>query len=135
MESPQITLSPIEEAPSSPLLSEPTRKRKNKDRPTHRPQLSIPQPIYTRRMTVHMPETAPDSTYLWGYALLAGTFTTFVVTVYATVGTYFVPYTGIWILDAIKDDDYYCLLIPITSIVSIYFIVWNWMGMKFFRHN
>lgn len=48
-------------------------------------------------MTVHMPETAPDSTYLWGYALLAGTFTTFVVTVYATVGTYFVPYTGIWV--------------------------------------
>ncbi|KAH8556738.1 phosphatidylinositol N-acetylglucosaminyltransferase subunit Y-domain-containing protein [Umbelopsis sp. PMI_123] len=135
MESPIITLSPIDEIASSTVLTEPNRKRKNKDRPTHRPQLSIPQPIYTRRMTVHMPETAPDSTYLWGYALLAATFATFTITAYTAVGTYFVPYTGYKILDAIKDDDYYCLLVPITSIVCIYFIVWNWMGMKFFRHN
>lgn len=41
-----------------------------------------------------MPENAPDSTYLWGYALLISTFIAFIVTVYVTVGTYFVPYTG-----------------------------------------
>ncbi|KAG2179862.1 hypothetical protein INT43_003648 [Umbelopsis isabellina] len=136
MDSPPISLSPIDEFDLSSPLSDFTRRRQTRSRTSHRRALSpLPQPLYSRRMTVHMPETAPDSTYLWGYALLLTTFVAFVVTVYVNVGTYFVPYTGNKFLDAIKDDDYYCLLVPITSIVFIYWVLWNWMGMKFFRHN
>ncbi|CAG8573221.1 51_t:CDS:2 [Diversispora eburnea] len=38
-------------------------------------------------------------------------------------------------LDWIKKDGYYCLLIPITLPVAVYSIFWNWLGMKFFKHN
>ncbi|KAI8147097.1 phosphatidylinositol N-acetylglucosaminyltransferase subunit Y-domain-containing protein, partial [Fennellomyces sp. T-0311] len=92
-------------------------------------------PIYTRRSMAHLPETTFDSTYLWGYGLLAATAIMFFGTLYAMIGSKFVPDTQIEILDWIKHDQYYCLLVPITAIVFIYFIVWNWMGMKFFRHN
>ncbi|RUP17727.1 hypothetical protein BC936DRAFT_139418 [Jimgerdemannia flammicorona] len=52
------------------------------------------QPLYTRRMTVHFPKTEPDTTYLYGYALLAGTFVMFSTSMYAIVVSKFVPYTG-----------------------------------------
>jgi hypothetical protein len=95
MNIPTITLSPIDEFDSSSPLTSFNTRRQHKPRLAHRhPQTSLPHAIYTRRMTVHMPETAPDSTYLWGYVLLFSTFLTFVVTVYVIVGTYFVPYTG-----------------------------------------
>ncbi|ORZ17192.1 phosphatidylinositol N-acetylglucosaminyltransferase subunit Y [Absidia repens] len=56
-------------------------------------------------------------------------------TMYAMIGSKYAPKTNIKWLDWIKDDQHYCLLVPITAIAWIYFIVWNWMGMKFFRHN
>ncbi|KAI8343545.1 phosphatidylinositol N-acetylglucosaminyltransferase subunit Y-domain-containing protein [Chlamydoabsidia padenii] len=90
---------------------------------------------YARRMTIHLPESVPDNTHLWGYALLGVTFLFFTATMYAMVGSKYAPLTNIEWLDWIKSDDYYCLLVPITAIAWIYFIVWNWMGMKFFRHN
>jgi hypothetical protein len=98
-------------------------------------------------------ENTTDTTYLWGYCLLFATFTFFVGCLYAMFGSKCMPDTGIKVykkiykkkhhhthntrklLDWIKYDNYYCLLIPITAIVWIYFILWNWMGMKFFRHN
>ncbi|CDH55514.1 predicted protein [Lichtheimia corymbifera JMRC:FSU:9682] len=92
-------------------------------------------PIYARRTMAHLPETIPDTTYLWGYALIAITAITFTILMYAIIGSKYVPDTNIKLLDWIKHDEYYCLLFPITAIVWIYFIVWNWMGMKFFRHN
>lgn len=95
MDSPPISLSPIDELDLSSPLPDFTRRRQTRPRMSHRRALSpLPQSLYSRRMTVHMPETAPDSTYLWGYALLVTTFVAFVVTVYVNVGTYFVPYTG-----------------------------------------
>ncbi|ORX52392.1 hypothetical protein DM01DRAFT_1323538 [Hesseltinella vesiculosa] len=91
--------------------------------------------IYARRMTLHVPEHVPDTTPLWGYALLTGTFFVFMISLYWMVGSKWAPMTNIEWLDWLKEDEYYCLLVPITAIVWIYFIIWNWMGMKFFRHN
>jgi len=34
-----------------------------------------------------------------------------------------------------RDDTYYCVLVPLTLPVAVFFILLNWMGMKFFRHN
>lgn len=58
------------------------------------PRKPPPQPLYTRRMTVHFPKEEPDTTYLYGYVLLAGTFIMFVTSMYAIVVSKFVPDTG-----------------------------------------
>jgi hypothetical protein len=45
------------------------------------------------------------------------------------------PITGIALLDAIKEDNYYCFLCPLcipTTIIAIYI---NWMSLKFFKAN
>ncbi|ORY05858.1 hypothetical protein K493DRAFT_192505, partial [Basidiobolus meristosporus CBS 931.73] len=77
----------------------------------------------------------PDSTQFWGYVLLIATYVLFVLFMYAIVVSKLMPYTGNKYLDWIKEDTYYCLLIPVTWFVSVYAVFWNWMGMKFFRHN
>ncbi|KAI7890018.1 phosphatidylinositol N-acetylglucosaminyltransferase subunit Y [Mucor mucedo] len=86
-------------------------------------------------MTIHLPESTPDTTYLYGYALLISTFVMFMASFYSIIISQYMPDTNIKVLDWIKYDDYYCLLIPISALVFFYWIMWNWMGMKFFRHN
>ncbi|KNE59123.1 hypothetical protein AMAG_18102 [Allomyces macrogynus ATCC 38327] len=54
---------------------------------------------------------------------------------YAAIISKLLPSTGIWWLDAIRNDWYYCFLIPLTAPVSIFFLIWNWYGKKLFRHN
>lgn len=49
------------------------------------------------------------------------------------ISKYFMPYTGNKILDAIKDDEYYCCLIPITIVSAVIFSYFNWLSMKYFR--
>ncbi|KAJ1944881.1 hypothetical protein FBU59_002478 [Linderina macrospora] len=84
---------------------------------------------------VRLPVHEPDDTPLYGYALLATTSTVFFVSIYALIVSKFMPYTGIRFLDMVKEDDYYCLLVPITGLSFIIAVFWNWLGMKFFRHN
>ncbi|CAG8616550.1 5228_t:CDS:2 [Paraglomus brasilianum] len=103
------------------------------------PNLDTPDrshtPDYTRKTTRHLSEFDPDTTALWGLVLLLGTYIVFVVSMYAIVVSKLVPETGNKILDWIKHDEYYCLLVPVTLSVTVYAVFWNWMGMKFFRHN
>ncbi|ORY91337.1 phosphatidylinositol N-acetylglucosaminyltransferase subunit Y-domain-containing protein [Syncephalastrum racemosum] len=93
------------------------------------------QPAHARRPSLTTMAAAENDTHLWGYALLAATAIMFLSTLYAIIGSKFMPDTGVPVLDWIKHDEYYCLLVPITALAAIYFIMWNWMGMKFFRHN
>ena len=44
-------------------------------------------------------------------------------------------YTGNFILDWIKDDDYYCYLVPATYVTTAFFMYANWTAMKYFRHS
>ncbi|KAI3635947.1 hypothetical protein MIR68_006012 [Amoeboaphelidium protococcarum] len=74
-------------------------------------------------------------TWTYGILLLLATYVYFAISMYAIVISKFMPYTGNKLLDAIKDDHYYCYLVPITIPVTLAAIVMNWMGMKFFRHN
>ncbi|KAL1934497.1 hypothetical protein VTP01DRAFT_6679 [Rhizomucor pusillus] len=53
------------------------------------------RPIYARRAQAHLSETTPDSTYIWGYALLAGSAFLFFSTLYAILGSKYMPDTGI----------------------------------------
>lgn len=43
----------------------------------------------------HLPETIPDTTYLWGYALIAVSAITFIILMYAIIGSKYVPDTNI----------------------------------------
>ena len=45
------------------------------------------------------------------------------------------PLTGNTILDSIKNDSYYALLVPATLPVLVIFFFLNWLSLKFFRHN
>lgn len=45
------------------------------------------------------------------------------------------PYTGNPVLDWIKDDHYYCVLVPALVPISIAFAYLSWVSMKFFKHS
>lgn len=52
---------------------------------------------------------------------------------YAILISKWMPDTGIWMLDAIKQDTYYCLLVPYTCLIAIVFLSVNWFSMKVFK--
>lgn len=82
-----------------------------------------------------LPNHEADSTVFYGYLILVATFITFVVSLYAILISDFVPLTGNRILDAIKEDQYYCLLVPISIPVTVYTVFFNWLGMKVGRRG
>ncbi|KAJ2696756.1 hypothetical protein H4R19_005710 [Coemansia spiralis] len=102
--------------------------------PLLHPEFRAP-PIYTRYQSVQLPANEPDNTPMYGYALLALTSVLFTSSMYSLVVSKFIPYTGVAFLDAVKDDRYFCLLMPITGLSFGFAVFWNWIGMKFFRHN
>eukprot|EP01124_Arcella_intermedia_P018858 TRINITY_DN25985_c0_g1_i1.p1 TRINITY_DN25985_c0_g1~~TRINITY_DN25985_c0_g1_i1.p1 ORF type:complete len:107 (-),score=12.85 TRINITY_DN25985_c0_g1_i1:57-377(-) len=80
--------------------------------------------------------TKKTNTVQWGYFLQICTFVLFVMSMYSLLLSKLLPKTGMEILDAIQQDRYYCLLVPVTLLpVSFLFVLLNWMSMKFFRHN
>ena len=54
---------------------------------------------------------------------------------YAAFISKLMPDTGNAILDYIKDDYYFCYLLPLM-ILPLYFLIYvNWLAMKFFENN
>ncbi|KAJ1942085.1 hypothetical protein GGF37_003268 [Kickxella alabastrina] len=102
--------------------------------PLQRPEFRAAPP-YTRRQAAQLPANESDSTPVYGAVLLGVTSVMFVLLMYALVVAKFMPKTGFWLLDAVKKDDYFCLLVPITGLSFTFAVFWNWLGMKFFRHN
>ncbi len=80
---------------------------------------------------VHCPMRRP----IIGWLLLALGFLFFSLTLYTTTVSKLLPRSGIWVLDAIKDDHYYCLLVPLTLVITSLFVTCNWMAFKVFRYN
>eukprot|EP01096_Ripella_sp_DP13-Kostka_P003686 TRINITY_DN15531_c0_g1_i1.p2 TRINITY_DN15531_c0_g1~~TRINITY_DN15531_c0_g1_i1.p2 ORF type:complete len:105 (+),score=36.16 TRINITY_DN15531_c0_g1_i1:42-317(+) len=76
-----------------------------------------------------------DLTYVKGYMLLIGAILFVVWELYALLFSKLMPYTGNWFLDAIKDDLYYTPLLTGMIMFSVFFVIVNWMALKFFRHN
>ncbi|RKP06730.1 phosphatidylinositol N-acetylglucosaminyltransferase subunit Y, partial [Thamnocephalis sphaerospora] len=74
-------------------------------------------------------------TPFWGWVMLLSTYIVFICGIYAVFVSSWMPVTGSVVLDAIRSDQYYCLLLPLMLPVSFYAVTWNWMGMKLFRHN
>jgi hypothetical protein len=70
-----------------------------------------------------------------GYLLLFAAATFFVLCSYAAVFSKLMPETGVAVLDGIRNDRYYCLLIPLLIPVTVIVVYMNWLGLKIFRHN
>ena len=69
----------------------------------------------------------PDHTWIMGLFLLLGTYAMFVVSMYAIVVSKYMPVTGNKLLDWIREDRYYCYLIPLTfAPVTLTAVTWNW---------
>ncbi|KAI9224649.1 phosphatidylinositol N-acetylglucosaminyltransferase subunit Y-domain-containing protein [Blastocladiella britannica] len=60
---------------------------------------------------------------------------TFALWVYAAIVSKLLPPTGYWMLDAIQADHYFCYMVPLTLPVTVYFVIWNWFGLKLYKHN
>ncbi|KAJ2829231.1 hypothetical protein IWW50_000966 [Coemansia erecta] len=102
--------------------------------PLLHPEFRAP-PRYTQHQPIRLAVNEPDDTPMYGYALLVLTSVLFISSMYSLVVSKFMPYTGIAFLDAVKDDRYFCLLMPITGLSFTFTVFWNWLGMKFFRHS
>ncbi|KAI8593231.1 hypothetical protein BDZ88DRAFT_190465 [Geranomyces variabilis] len=87
---------------------------------------------------------AVHSTPVYGYLLLLGTAVYFVGTMYGlTRGLVAGDQSPNQKLRSLRmripaemeTSTYYILLLPLLSPVAIFFIFFNWFGLKFFRHN
>jgi len=76
-----------------------------------------------------------EGTRLCGFALVITTAAVSFLLLYTIVLSKLLPHTGDALLDAIADDTYYCVLLPLTIPVTLIAVYWNWVSMKFFRHN
>ena len=54
---------------------------------------------------------------------------------YAAFISKLLPETGIFMLDWIKQDTYFCYLIPLALPTSYVFIYVNWLAMRVFENN
>ncbi|TPX57170.1 hypothetical protein PhCBS80983_g04039 [Powellomyces hirtus] len=100
---------------------------------------SLPSP---RSHPVSFSDSARDKTPMYGWLLLVATGCYFVGAMYALCAPLFVREdqrgSKIYRMDipvAMERNAYYALLIPLLGPVTVFFIFFNWFGLKFFRHN
>ena len=76
-----------------------------------------------------------EITHLLGWAMIFIGMSTWFFSCYSIVfAKIFMPYTGHVILDWIKDDMYYCCLMPCYMLSMTLIAYFNWSSMKLFRH-
>ncbi|OLY82334.1 hypothetical protein AYI68_g3551 [Smittium mucronatum] len=92
-------------------------------------------PVYTRDTRQVIPGGESDTTPLYGYALLSFTILILVTFIYVLLFSKMMPESNNVVLNSVKNDQYYILLVPISGLTAIFFVFGNWMGMKYFRHN
>ncbi|KAI9228703.1 MAG: phosphatidylinositol N-acetylglucosaminyltransferase subunit Y, partial [Piptocephalis tieghemiana] len=76
-----------------------------------------------------------DSTPFWGWVLLACSSFMWIFGMHCIFLSNWVPDTGSEVLDWLKHDQYYCLMLPLLLPTTMFAVFWNWTGLKFFRHN
>lgn len=69
------------------------------------------------------------------YILIVFAITCTIIFLYASFLSKLVPDTGIFVLDFVKYDYYYCFLIPTMIIPTFVIIYLNWLSMRIFEHN
>lgn len=74
-------------------------------------------------------------TEIVGFFLIGFSAFLFVAVFYALIISPLVGSTGHMLLDFIRKDNYYCMLIPLMIPVTIFLGYVNWVSIKFFRHS
>ncbi len=75
-------------------------------------------------------------TIMIGTTIIIGAYCVFVFFIYWIVFSKLLPYTNHRILDWLKDDQFYCVLLPILCGPILVMLVYgNWLAMKYFRHS
>ena len=69
------------------------------------------------------------------YTLVIASVMIGVVFMYAAFASKFVPDSGIFVLDFIKRDYYFCYLIPLMMLPTYIVVYINWLAMKMFKNN
>lgn len=70
-----------------------------------------------------------------GVLLVLASFIVFVVMSFWMLVSNLVPRTGNWLIDWLREDQYYCLLLPLTVPVTVVAIYLKWFTHKLFQHN
>lgn len=76
-----------------------------------------------------------SKTKWFGYLLLIGSLLFGFIFFYAAIFSKLLPDTGIYVLDVIKYDYYFCYLIPLSIIPTYAVIYLNWLSMNHFVQN
>ncbi len=74
------------------------------------------------------------NSYLFGLALVACSYMLFVSALYSLLLSKLFPQFHNPVLQLIREDWYYCMLLPSLVPTTIFFVYINWVSMKFFRH-
>ena len=68
-------------------------------------------------------------------ALVVGSFGSSVFLLYWLLLSKLLPPTGHWLLDALREDRYYCVLVPLSLPIALVASYLGWFASKLFRHN
>lgn len=83
----------------------------------------------------HQKYQDPELTIMSGYLTIFLTFVGFVILSFWMIGSKFLPETGHAVIDFMRTDYHYCVVLPLLYPVFYIFIYKNWASMKAFRHN
>lgn len=76
-----------------------------------------------------------DRQILQGYCITAFFFFIGVLYIYAAFVSKFLPDTGNTVIDAVKYDQFFCYLVPLSILPTYAVIYLNWLAMKHFEQN
>eukprot|EP01006_Ploeotia_vitrea_P060627 TRINITY_DN76247_c0_g1_i1.p1 TRINITY_DN76247_c0_g1~~TRINITY_DN76247_c0_g1_i1.p1 ORF type:complete len:135 (+),score=35.27 TRINITY_DN76247_c0_g1_i1:66-470(+) len=78
---------------------------------------------------------AHDNLRCRGWTLMVAVLLFFAGSMYAIVVSKMMPTKEHWLLRAVAEDTYYCLLVPLLIPSTFFAVYLNWLGLKFFRHS
>jgi hypothetical protein len=82
---------------------------------------------------VHAPQD--NITLIIGYCCLLGGATLFILTVYSMFFAKRLDDSEYILIKFMRQDEFYCYLVPLIIPIASIYVYLNWISMKFFRHT
>ena len=79
--------------------------------------------------------SSQGSLFLLASLILALSVASALLFLYAIVLSKLMPDTGIFLLDYIKHDQYFCFFLPLSVLPTYLFVYVNWLSLTYFQHN
>eukprot|EP01031_Cornospumella_fuschlensis_P039148 gene39148-47630_t len=77
----------------------------------------------------------PTGLHFTGLVLVILSALVLLTSLYTIVISKLMPYTGILVLDFVKDDEYFCYLLPLLVLPTFSVVYLNWLAMNHFQQN